>query len=167
MYIIKDANIVTIDKVLKSHDIKFTDRIIDIQKEIKKKDKYQIIDGNNLFLTPGFVDIHMHGSFGIDIMNADQSEIEDMTAGLLKAGTTSILPTVMTASQEKMEKAVKVIRAVLAKGNQVIKGINLEGPLLNPDKAGAQDKRYMKALNNKLFEKYYIVWQPNILYTLK
>ena len=154
MYIIKDVDIVTKDKVLKKHDIKFTDRIIDIKKEINKEDKYQVIDGSNKFLSPGFVDIHLHGSFGIDIMNADRQDIVRMTDGLKKAGTTSILPTVMTSSQERMENAIKTIKDVITDGNQVIEGINLEGPLLNPSKAGAQDKRYMQALNNKMFEKY-------------
>ncbi len=154
MYIIKDVDIVIKDKVLKKHDIKFTDRIIDIKKGITKEDKYQVIDGSNKFLSPGFVDIHLHGSFGIDIMNADQQDIIRMTDGLKKAGTTSILTTVMTSSQERMENAIKTIKDVIADGNQVIEGINLEGPLLNPSKAGAQDKRYMQALNNKMFEKY-------------
>lgn len=154
MYIIKDVDIVTKNKVLKNHDIKFTDRIIDIKKEIKKEDKYKVIDGSNKLLSPGFIDIHMHGSFGIDIMNADHNDIVDMTEGLKRAGTTSILPTVMTSSQEKIENVVKKIKSVIDSSNQVIEGINLEGPLLNPAKAGAQDKRYMQALNNELFEKY-------------
>jgi N-acetylglucosamine-6-phosphate deacetylase len=154
LYIIKDVNIVSKDEVLKGYDIKFNHRIIDIQKEIETPKKYNVIDGKDMYLTPGFVDIHMHGSFGIDIMEAKPSELEEMSKGLLKEGTTSILPTVMTATQKRMETATNNIKEVMKSGNNVFQGINLEGPLLNPKKAGAQDKRYMKALNLELFEKY-------------
>lgn len=154
MYLIKDVDIITEDNILKGYDIKFTSKIIDIKKEIEKEDKFKIIDGKNHYLCPGFVDIHLHGSFGIDIMNADKAAIKELSDRLVKTGTTSFLPTVMTSSLENMESAIQNIKAAIKDNNRSIKGINLEGPFLNPDKAGAQDKRYMKEINLNIFEKY-------------
>ena len=152
--VIKDVDIIKPDKILNSYDIKFSDKIIAIEKEIETNSEHQIIDGSGYYLSPGFIDLHMHGSFGIDIMSAGKEDLKEMADGLTKAGTTSILPTVMTASVKRMENAVKNIQKVMKEENNIIKGINLEGPLLNPTKAGAQDKRYMKALNLELFDKY-------------
>lgn len=154
MYIIKDVDIIKPGKVLKSYDIKFSDKILALEKNIADDSGSQIIDGNDYYLSPGFIDLHMHGSFGIDIMTAGKDDIEEMADRLTSAGTTSFLPTVMTASIERMEDAIKNIQKVIREENKVIKGINLEGPLLNPAKAGAQDKRYMKDLNLELFDKY-------------
>lgn len=154
MYVIKDVDIIKPNKVLKSYDIKFSDEIIAIEKDIEMDNNYQIIDGNGYYLSPGFIDLHMHGSFGIDLMSAEKEDIKRMADGLTKAGTTSFLPTVMTASIERMENAIRNIQKLIKEENKIIKGINLEGPLLNPAKAGAQDKRYMKALNLELFDKY-------------
>ncbi len=154
MYIIKDVDIIKPNKVLKNYDIKFSDKILNIEEEIINESDAQIIDGNGYYLSPGFIDLHMHGSFGIDIMSAAKEDIEEMADRLTLAGTTSFLPTVMTASIESMEDAITNLQQVIKEENKVIKGINLEGPLLNPVKAGAQDKRYMKTVNFELFDKY-------------
>jgi N-acetylglucosamine-6-phosphate deacetylase len=152
--VIKNVDIIKPNKVLKGYDIKFSDNILAMEKDIEADSDYQIIDGNRNYLSPGFIDLHMHGSFGIDLMSAEKNDIKEMADGLTKVGTTSFLPTVMTASIERMENAIKNIQEVINEGNNVIKGINLEGPLLNPAKAGAQDKKYMKALNFELFDRY-------------
>lgn len=154
MYLIKDVDIIKPDKVLKKYDIKFTDKILAIEKDIKKDSKSQMIDGDGFYLSPGFIDLHLHGSFGIDIMSDRKEDIKEMADKLLQVGTTSFLPTVMTASYERMENVIGNIQSILKEGSNGIKGINLEGPLLNPAKAGAQDKRYMKAGNLELFDKY-------------
>ncbi|MCF8002527.1 MAG: N-acetylglucosamine-6-phosphate deacetylase [Halanaerobiales bacterium] len=154
MCVIKDVDIIKPDKILNSYDIKFSDKILDIKREIQNDNDCQIIDGNGYYLSPGFIDLHMHGSFGIDIMSAGKEDLKEMIDGLTKAGTTSFLPTVMTASVKRMENAIKNIQKVMKEENNVIKGINLEGPLLNPTKAGAQDKKYMRNLNLELFDKY-------------
>ena len=154
MRVIKNVDIIKPNQVLKGYDIKFSDKILAIEKDIEVDDDNQIIDGNGYYLSPGFIDLHMHGSFGIDLMSAEKNDIKEVSDGLTKAGTTSFLPTVMTASIERMESAIKNIQEVINEENNIIKGINLEGPLLNPAKAGAQDKKYMKALNFELFDRY-------------
>lgn len=155
MYLIKDIDIITPEKILKNYDIKFDKKIIEIKKVINDKDKtnLEIINGKNYYLTPGFIDLHIHGSFGIDLMSVGINEIKKMSRQLLTVGTTSFLPTVMTSSYNKILKVVSNIKTI-AKDDKKIIGVNLEGPLLNPKKAGAQDKKYMEEINLELFERY-------------
>lgn len=155
MYLIKDIDIITPKKILKEYDIKFDKKIIEIKKVIddKNKDNLEIIEGKDYYLSSGFIDLHIHGSFGIDLMSATKSEIKKMSKRLLSVGTTSFLPTIMTASYDQIKKVISNIKTIAEDDNNIV-GINLEGPLLNPKKAGAQNKSYMKEIKLKLFEQY-------------
>lgn len=148
MTIIKDVDIITTEQTLSSYDIKFKKLIEKIESDIKPGKEEKIIDGRDKFLVPGFIDLHLHGSFGIDLINATKKEIRDLTNLLKKEGTTSYLPTLITESKQKLEDVVGKISSI---EEEAILGINLEGPLLNPEKIGAQSKEYIKRLDDDFF----------------
>ena len=85
------------------------------------------------WLVPGFVDLHIHGAFGIDFMSASESEMRTLCARLREVGYEAFLPTTVTASPEA------VLQAITALPNDpMILGFHLEGPFISPDYPGAQ-----------------------------
>jgi len=89
-------------------------------------------------LAPGFVDIHIHGGFGIDFMTSDTQGIESLLEKLGQCGYEHLIPTTVTAS-------ASAIREALAKlpESPMILGFHLEGPFVNPIMAGAQPKDFI------------------------
>lgn len=91
-------------------------------------------------LIPGFVDLHVHGGGGADVMEAGES-IAIIAKTHLKFGTTSFLATTMTAPFFDLEKsflAIKPFYQKKSKNHARILGVHLEGPFINPEKKGAQ-----------------------------
>lgn len=102
----------------------------------------RVIDLNHAArVVPGFIDLHIHGAHGADVMDASLEALQIMTSKLPLEGTTSFLATTMTSSKEQISEALVNAAAYLKEKNQTgaeILGIHLEGPFLNPKRAGAQ-----------------------------
>ena len=95
---------------------------------------------NETLVIPGFIDLHVHGGGGRDVMDGDGA-IDTIARQHAQHGTTSLLATTMTASHEEIKHAlVDVRRAMLNRpaGAARVLGVHLEGPYINPDRLGAQ-----------------------------
>lgn len=98
-----------------------------------------IIDGMGRNLIPGFIDGHIHGANGADVMDATESALDAIAMALPKEGTTSFLATTITQPKHLIEAALKNVANYTNKqGYAEINGIHLEGPFIEKDKAGAQ-----------------------------
>jgi len=88
--------------------------------------------------------LHIHGSGGSDVMDANFEALETISTTLLQTGTTSFLATTMTMSTEAIDNALQNIQenAKKVSGAEIL-GIHLEGPFINASKHGAQDKKYI------------------------
>lgn len=107
------------------------------------------VDCEEKYLSAGFVDIHVHGGGGHDFMDATvDASVGAMTAHM-KHGTTTIVPTSLTAEDYELEaffNSMKTIKSSPeAKVLPYIPGTHLEGPYVAPAQAGAQDPKYIKA----------------------
>ncbi|HEX6362696.1 MAG TPA: N-acetylglucosamine-6-phosphate deacetylase, partial [Albitalea sp.] len=91
-------------------------------------------------LLPGFIDLHVHGGGGRDVMEGGDAAVQ--VARLHAArGTTALLATTMTAPGPDLEAALAALGpacATRARGAARILGVHLEGPYINPGKLGAQ-----------------------------
>ena len=95
------------------------------------------------YITPSLVDQHIHGGLGISFNTADESQIRNLLTELKKFGHGDILATFVPDTIEKLNSQMDVIRKIIknpAKNETRIAGINLEGPFLNPEKAGIHPK---------------------------
>jgi N-acetylglucosamine-6-phosphate deacetylase len=100
-----------------------------------------VVDGGGGVLLPGFIDLHVHGGDGADVMDADPDALRRMARFHARHGVTSLLPTTWSAPPAALEAAVGAIAAVVGPvdGGATIVGAHLEGPWINPARAGAQD----------------------------
>lgn len=126
------ANIL-IDKKIVSAEISYSDKIqkIDILGEALTSLK---------LLVPGFIDLHVHGGGGSDIMEAGTA-IKTVASTHAKFGTTSFLATTMTAPFEELEKSFHSMKESYLKkekNHSRILGVHLEGPFISSEKLGAQ-----------------------------
>ncbi|MFD2616784.1 N-acetylglucosamine-6-phosphate deacetylase [Terrilactibacillus laevilacticus] len=106
---------------------------------------------------PGMIDIHIHGVAGADTMDATPETFTMMSHSLPKEGTTSFLATTITQSKEAIEKALSAVNLYMQNqqsGMAEILGVHLEGPFINPKRAGAQPIEYIRNAEIKLFEKW-------------
>jgi N-acetylglucosamine-6-phosphate deacetylase len=92
-------------------------------------------------IVPGFIDIHVHGGDGADFMDADPEAIHRVAAFHARHGTTALAATTLSASREDLLSTVRAVaRFVPGPDDADIPGIHLEGPFINAERAGAQDR---------------------------
>lgn len=107
---------------------------------------YEVIDAGGKFVSPGLVDMHIHGYLGADVSDGDKAGVLKMADGIIKNGVTAWCPTTMTVSKEEIETAFDTIREVKNSGEYYgarILGVNSEGPFINAAKKGAQAEEHI------------------------
>lgn len=145
------GNILTIDGWIKG-DLLADDGLIT---DIRTNSAYA--EESLPYIIPGFIDLHVHGGGGIDIMQAGEAAC--VTAQThARFGTTTLLATTMTAPVSDIEKALLAISNVMKqpyKGADIL-GVHLEGPFINPEKLGAQPAHAIRA-SRELIEKFHTI----------
>ena len=131
--------------------------------EDMKSNHHDIIDGDALFAVPGFVDLHIHGAMGGDVMDATQEGLEAIAKALAAEGTTAFLATTMTQSAQQIENALQNAADFSSDYSQLV-GIHLEGPFVNRLRAGAQPVQYIRQPDIALFRKWHEISNGKIKY---
>lgn len=139
--------------------------IVDIANQIEREaDTVIDLHHTQLKAVPGFIDIHIHGSAGHDVMDASEEALRTIAQSLPKEGTTSFLATTMTQSIYAINKALQNVARYQPKEQEAeIIGIHLEGPFVSKERAGAQPIRYIIAPSIDLFDQ----WQKQSMNNIK
>ena len=141
---ITNARIVLLDRVIENGTIEIeNERIVGIREGVEKDSD---IDVGGMYLAPGIVDLHTHGSGGYDFMDGEESDIHGAAHALAKFGTTCCLPTTLTSSDEELFAFLDNLKSAQKnRSNNECRmpGAHLEGPYFNMDQKGAQDPRYI------------------------
>ncbi len=99
-----------------------------------------IVDATGRMILPGFIDTHVHGSGGDDVMLARPEVIRRISRAQLRYGTTAYLPSTIAARHERLLQAIEAI--IEAEDNPEpaaeILGLHIEGPYINRAYKGAQ-----------------------------
>lgn len=142
--VIKNLKIVTLDKVIEKGFIEFHEGVIVNIGEGIYCD--EAIDGEGKIAMPGFIDMHTHGSCGIDFMDASEGDYEQIEAAFYKEGITSFLATTLTSDLDSMKRVCKVV-ANVKDDIKALVGVHLEGPYINKAYKGAQNEAFIREPN--------------------
>ncbi len=105
-----------------------------------------VIDATGLYVCPGLVDMHTHGGFGGDFMDAEDEAFEKAMAFHSHYGTTSIVPTSVTAPVDQITEMLTFVRKFKAMEDTPcrILGAHIEGPYLSLKHKGAQHEEFLR-----------------------
>ncbi|MBQ1272473.1 MAG: N-acetylglucosamine-6-phosphate deacetylase [Clostridia bacterium] len=107
----------------------------------------EMINAGGNYVTPGFVDVHVHGMDGKDVSDGTSESLRSIAEALLHQGVTSFCPTTMTISLPSLRETLKTCRALKEEsktwtGAEIL-GVHAEGPFLNPAQKGAQNEDHI------------------------
>ncbi|MGX9755231.1 N-acetylglucosamine-6-phosphate deacetylase [Clostridioides difficile] len=142
-----NGKIILKNQILENKVLVFDEKIIDIADEIPKD--CEIIDVDGKYISPGLIDIHIHGNMGKDTMDSTDESIETISKSIMRHGVTSFLPTTMTMDKEHVYDALEVIKKAKSRklGGAQVLGAHLEGPFINENYKGAQNEKFI--INSK------------------
>ncbi len=133
-------------------DVSFRKNITEITGNAIDLDTY---DGDS-FIIPGFIDLHVHGGNGADVMQGTDAVIT-MAQYHATQGTVAMTPTTMTAPTDHIDTAITGIaqagQSQTTKTADIL-GVHLEGPFISPEKLGAQPN-YTRAASMELFDTWH------------
>lgn len=122
------------------------------------------VDGQGCYLSPGFVDIHLHGGGGFEFMSAKNAEeVRKACAAHAAHGTTTLLPTSFTGTMEQTLTMIRSVREAQKLTTEcTIAGVHLEGPFLSPKQAGAQLPEALKNPSPEYWEPMLNEWPEGV-----
>ena len=105
-----------------------------------------VIDAKGNYISPGFVDIHVHGGGGHDFMDGTEEAFLKVAEIHAQHGTTSIMPTTLTAEKEDILHTLEIYEKANLNNNRGASfiGMHLEGPYFSMAQRGAQDPKYIR-----------------------
>lgn len=109
------------------------ERIVDVSRNMDAPRGTTILDAKNLYLVPGYIDLHVFGGGGHEVLEGTNEAVLDMCNAHAMEGTTTLLPTVSAAPLSDVERAIDAVRiATHGDCDATIAGVHLQGPFLSP-----------------------------------
>lgn len=145
--IYRNVQVITDGQILKDMDV-FTEDgvIVNVlpRCETKTNLEAQVIDLNNCYLAPGFIDLHCHGGAGYEFVDGTEEAVIETCAMHAKNGTRVLYPTISAMDFETIFRALETIERVKEHCALEIPGVHLEGPYLDKEYCGGQDSRFIR-----------------------
>ncbi|WP_077297875.1 N-acetylglucosamine-6-phosphate deacetylase [Virgibacillus pantothenticus] len=116
----------------------------------------KMVDWSGYTIAPGLFDTHIHGVNGYDIMDGTTEAVQGISAALVALGVTRFLPTTLTSSTKSLEQSIAAIVEATEEGlsGAQSEGIYLEGPFFTEKHKGAQNPKYFRDPDLKLFKRW-------------
>lgn len=142
--IIKNGRLITPEDITEKRDIRIENGVIsEIGRNLSGGEE---IDACGQFVCPGFIDIHTHGGYGGDFMDASEDSFDKALSFHAENGTTAVLATSVTAPVNRITDMLELVRRY--KRNKSPKcrvlGAHIEGPYLSLKNKGAQHASYLR-----------------------
>lgn len=106
-----------------------------------------IYDAEGRYLSPGFVDLHVHGGAGCDFADGTAEAFEKAARLHMLHGTTSLMPTLVACSEQELYRCLAAYETVKKRQTLLpeLLGVHLEGPFLSAKQCGAMNPSYFLA----------------------
>jgi N-acetylglucosamine-6-phosphate deacetylase len=106
----------------------------------------ETVDLGGYYLSPGFIDLHVHGGGGMDSSSADPIGLKTICKTHEATGTTSMCLTLISSPLDQMQQALRNIHKLTSggTGGARVLGSYLEGPFLNPTRVSVQEERWIQ-----------------------
>ena len=147
MNAIVGGKIIQKDRILEGYALLYTDVIEGIVPLDKVPSDACVLDARGGYVSPGLIDLHIHGYLGKDVCDGKEESIRTIAKGLLENGVTGFLPTTMTVDMQTIKNALSVCRDLKEEsaswdGSEIL-GVHAEGPFISKDYKGAQNEDYI------------------------
>lgn len=151
-FTLKNATVFTGNEVLSGASVRVSNGLI---QEVSTGELAgsESIDLQGKWLVPGFVDLQVYGGSEKFLNELPTAEtVVQIYQTHLKNGTTSVLPTLYSASQEVILKAIDAVNDVRQTNPIGVLGLHVEGPYINPEKRGVHSLQYVRRPNETELE---------------
>jgi N-acetylglucosamine-6-phosphate deacetylase len=140
-YLIKTDNLYTPEKIEGNVYVEVKDAKIKHLAFDKPDENIEVLDLTGYIVSPGFIDVHIHGYGGHDTMEGTKEAISSIAKGLATRGITSFLPTTVAAPVTEIEKVISISPQLDSIEGAKPLGFHLEGPFLSKQEPGAMDPK--------------------------
>ena len=151
----KNANVYVEGKGIIKTNLCFNEKILSTAEILGD---CEIIDiPQDAVVLPGFIDQHIHGAGGCDVMDGTIEALSQIANTVKKEGTTSFLATTMTQSNQNITRALKSVKEYVALNKEDeagLLGVHLEGPFISEKYKGAQPLKYIQKPSIEIFDSY-------------
>ena len=115
------------------------------QQDIEVPDAISI-DANGRYISPGFIDIHIHGGGGADFMDGHVEAFLKVAETHVQFGTTAMVATTLTSDKGNLLNTLNIYEEAKQKNKKGASflGLHIEGPYFSMNQRGAQDPRYIR-----------------------
>ena len=153
--VVINAKIYTGHEVMGSGFIRYAEKIeeIGLMAQYVSQENETVFDAEGKIVIPGMIDVHIHGGYDIDAMDANSDGLVTLGKEMLKEGVTTYFPTTMTQAPEAIEAALSAAKEAKEKGAH-FEYIHLEGPYVSKKRAGAQPFEHIVPANIEQFKQW-------------
>lgn len=158
MKAIINGKIILKDRIIENCALLYSDVIDGIVPMNNVPSGIDTIDAKGGYVSPGLIDLHIHGYLGKDVCDGEEESIKTISKGIVANGVTGFLPTTMTEDMKTIKKALEVLRNLKEesktwKGSTIL-GCHAEGPFISMAKKGAQDPKYILKPDSEFVKEY-------------
>lgn len=158
MKAIVNGKILLKDRVVEGCALLYSDVIEGIVPMEQLPEEIPVIDADGGYISPGLIDLHIHGYLGCDVCDGEETSIRTISKGLLANGVTGYLPTTMTVDMAVIRRALDVCRSLKEESQSwegsAILGCHAEGPFISESKKGAQNPQYIRKPDAAFVKEY-------------
>ena len=146
-HLFTNGTLILPDRLIEDGELLVSDGIIQYVGKPKSRKKFngQVIDLQRAHLSPGFVDIHVHGGGGADYMDGTADAVRVANRCHARHGTTTIFPTTTTGSRDQIARMIaasgEVYRTWTPTDGARVGGVHFYGPYFAEDKVGCHSKQ--------------------------
>ncbi|MCH5682821.1 amidohydrolase family protein [Niabella sp. W65] len=144
---IVNAKIITPQRIIKEGTVLIKNGLIESvgNKNVEVESAIEI-DAAGLYLSPGFIDLHIHGGGGADFMDGTEEAFLTIAETHARYGSTALYPTTLTSERKDLLETLETFERANKKNTNGARlmGMHLEGPYFAMNQRGAQDPRYIR-----------------------